>query len=162
MPTLFLPSTRTLWAIWYLRRNRVTTDHESSFQGITDNNKWTLVLSIFYVGYCMWMSFMVIFILLTSFVYRSSRNSCKQWAMCIIKSMNGFIMNHKHSSPTTYWRKPFVSHTSLSPIMRADSTISNSFFISLTFWGLASLSVTYAKGYAGLLVLRFVFELVLH
>jgi MFS family permease len=38
--------------------------------------------------------------------------------------------------------------------MRADSTISNSFFISLTFWGLASLSVTYAKGYAGLLVLR--------
>ena len=29
-----------------------------------------------------------------------------------------------------------------------------SFFISLTFWGLSSLSFTYAKGYAALLVLR--------
>ncbi|KAI0060014.1 MFS general substrate transporter [Artomyces pyxidatus] len=28
------------------------------------------------------------------------------------------------------------------------------FFLSLTFWGLASLSITYAKGYAALLVLR--------
>lgn len=29
-----------------------------------------------------------------------------------------------------------------------------SFFLSLTFWGLASLSIVYAKGYAALLVLR--------
>jgi hypothetical protein len=32
----------------------------------------------------------------------------------------------------------------------------NSFFLSLNFWGIASLSVVYAKGYAGLLVLRLV------
>lgn len=31
----------------------------------------------------------------------------------------------------------------------------SSFFLSLTFWGLASLSIVYAKGYPGLLVLRF-------
>ena len=29
-----------------------------------------------------------------------------------------------------------------------------SFFLSLSFWGIASLSVVYAKGFAGLLVLR--------
>jgi len=32
----------------------------------------------------------------------------------------------------------------------------HSFFMSLTFWGLASLSFVYAKGYAALLVLRYV------
>ncbi|KAH9848661.1 major facilitator superfamily domain-containing protein [Lenzites betulinus] len=54
--------------------------------GITANNKWTLALSIFYVGYLM-------------------------------------CLHH-------------------------------SFFLSLTWWGIASLSFVYAKGYAGLLVLR--------
>ncbi|KAF7342036.1 MFS general substrate transporter [Mycena venus] len=58
--------------------------------GITDNNKWTLVLSIFYVGY--------------------------------------FLQRYIGAN--------------------------RFFFLSLNFWGIASLSVVYAKGYAGLLVLR--------
>ena len=32
----------------------------------------------------------------------------------------------------------------------------SSFFLSLLFWGIASISFTYAKGYAALLVLRYV------
>ncbi|KAF9474852.1 MFS general substrate transporter [Pholiota conissans] len=60
--------------------------------GIVDNNKWTLVLSIFYVGYCL---------------LEMPANGANRF-----------------------------------------------FFLSLTFWGLSSLSVVYAKGYAGLLVLR--------
>ncbi|KAJ7326311.1 MFS general substrate transporter [Mycena albidolilacea] len=64
----------------------------------TDNNKWTLVLSIFYVGYCL---------------LEMPANILQRYI-----GANRF------------------------------------FFLSLTFWGIASLSVVYAKGYAGLLVLR--------
>ncbi|OCH88702.1 MFS general substrate transporter [Obba rivulosa] len=66
--------------------------------GITDNNKWTLVLSIFYVGYC-------------------------------LLEMPANVLQR---------------------YIGADRF----FFLSLTFWGLSSLSIVYAKGYAGLLVLR--------
>ncbi|KAF5325017.1 hypothetical protein D9619_009573 [Psilocybe cf. subviscida] len=66
--------------------------------GITNNNKWTLVLSIFYVGYC------------------------------LLEIPANILQRHIGAN--------------------------RFFFISLTFWGLASLSITYAKGYAGLLVLR--------
>ncbi|KAF8153184.1 MFS general substrate transporter [Crassisporium funariophilum] len=66
--------------------------------GITDNNKWTLALSIFYVGYC-------------------------------LLEMPANVLQ-RHIGANRF------------------------FFLSLTFWGLASLSVVYAKGYAGLLVLR--------
>ncbi|KAK7042317.1 MFS general substrate transporter [Favolaschia claudopus] len=66
--------------------------------GITDNNKWTLALSIFYVGYCL------------------LEMPCNVLQRYI--GANRF------------------------------------FFLSLNFWGIASLSMTYAKGYAALLVLR--------
>ncbi|KDR77295.1 hypothetical protein GALMADRAFT_66247 [Galerina marginata CBS 339.88] len=66
--------------------------------GITDNNKWTLALSIFYVGYC-------------------------------LLEMPANVLQ-RHIGANRF------------------------FFLSLTFWGLASLSFVYAKGYAGLLVLR--------
>ncbi|KAJ7859580.1 MFS general substrate transporter [Mycena leptocephala] len=66
--------------------------------GITDNNKWTLALSIFYVGYCL---------------LEMPANILQRYI-----GANRF------------------------------------FFLSLNFWGIASLSVVYAKGYAGLLVLR--------
>ncbi|KAJ7614611.1 major facilitator superfamily domain-containing protein [Mycena polygramma] len=66
--------------------------------GITNNNKWTLALSIFYVGYC-------------------------------LLEMPANILQ-RHIGANRF------------------------FFLSLTFWGIASLSVVYAKGYGGLLVLR--------
>ncbi|KAI8990724.1 MFS general substrate transporter [Trametes punicea] len=66
--------------------------------GITDNNKWTLALSIFYVGYC---------------ILEMPANVLQR---CI--GANRF------------------------------------FFLSLSWWGIASLSIVYAKGYASLLVLR--------
>ncbi|KAJ7177895.1 MFS general substrate transporter [Mycena filopes] len=66
--------------------------------GITTNNKYTLVLSIFYVGYC-------------------------------LLEMPANILQ-RHIGANRF------------------------FFLSLTWWGIASLSVVYAKGYAGLLVLR--------
>ncbi|KAF9564096.1 MFS general substrate transporter [Agrocybe pediades] len=66
--------------------------------GITSNSKWTLALSIFYVGYC-------------------------------LLEMPANVLQ-RHIGANRF------------------------FFLSLTFWGLASLSVVYAKGYAGLLVLR--------
>ncbi|KAH9474770.1 MFS transporter prlL [Psilocybe cubensis] len=66
--------------------------------GITDNNKWTLVLSIFYVGYC-------------------------------LLEMPANVLQ-RHIGANRF------------------------FFLSLTFWGLSSLSVVYAKGYGGILVLR--------
>ncbi|KAI0822431.1 major facilitator superfamily domain-containing protein [Trametes gibbosa] len=66
--------------------------------GITDNNKWTLALSIFYVGYC---------------ILEMPANVLQRYI-----GANRF------------------------------------FFLSLTWWGIASLSFVYAKGYAGLLVLR--------
>ncbi|KAJ3760004.1 MFS general substrate transporter [Lentinula raphanica] len=66
--------------------------------GITDNQKWTLALSIFYVGYC---------------AYR--------------------LKTH---------------------ILQRRIGANRFFFLSLTFWGLASLSFVYAKGYGGLLALR--------
>ncbi|KAF8902600.1 MFS general substrate transporter [Gymnopilus junonius] len=66
--------------------------------GITNNNKWTLALSIFYVGYC-------------------------------LLEMPANVLQ-RHIGANRF------------------------FFLSLTFWGLASLSVVYAKGYGGLLVLR--------
>ncbi|KAJ3826542.1 MFS general substrate transporter [Lentinula raphanica] len=66
--------------------------------GITDNNKWTLALSIFYVGYC------------------------------LLEIPANVLQRHIGAN--------------------------RFFFISLTFWGLSSLSIVYAKGYAALLVLR--------
>ncbi|KAF8958103.1 MFS general substrate transporter [Flammula alnicola] len=66
--------------------------------GITNNNKWTLALSIFYVGYC-------------------------------LLEMPANVLQ-RHIGANRF------------------------FFLSLTFWGLASLSVVYAKGYGGLLALR--------
>ncbi|KAJ7057141.1 MFS general substrate transporter [Mycena amicta] len=66
--------------------------------GITDNNKWTLALSIFYVGYCL---------------LEMPANVLQRYI-----GANRF------------------------------------FFLTLNFWGIASLSFVYAKGYAGLLVLR--------
>ncbi|KAI0325735.1 MFS general substrate transporter [Cubamyces sp. BRFM 1775] len=66
--------------------------------GITDNNKWTLALSIFYVGYC---------------ILEMPANVLQRYI-----GANRF------------------------------------FFLSLSWWGIASLSFVYAKGYAGLLVLR--------
>ncbi|KAJ6550729.1 MFS general substrate transporter [Mycena sp. CBHHK59/15] len=65
---------------------------------VTDNNKWTLALSVFYVGYC-------------------------------LLEMPANVLQ-RHIGANRF------------------------FFLSLTFWGIASLSVVYAKGYAGLLVLR--------
>ncbi|RDB17127.1 hypothetical protein Hypma_001651 [Hypsizygus marmoreus] len=66
--------------------------------GITNNDKWTLALSIFYVGYC-------------------------------LLEMPANVLQ-RHIGANRF------------------------FFMSLTFWGIASLSFVYAKGYAGLLVLR--------
>ncbi|EIW53507.1 MFS general substrate transporter [Trametes versicolor FP-101664 SS1] len=66
--------------------------------GITDNNKWTLALSIFYVGYC-------------------------------ILEMPANVLQ-RHIGANRF------------------------FFLSLTWWGIASLSFVYAKGYGGLLALR--------
>ena len=34
-----------------------------------------------------------------------------------------------------------------------------SFFLSLMWWGIASLSFVYAKGYGGLLALRYIFDI---
>ncbi|KAJ3829483.1 MFS general substrate transporter [Lentinula raphanica] len=66
--------------------------------GITDNQKWTLALSIFYVGYC-------------------------------LLEMPANVLQRRIGA-------------------------NRFFFLSLTFWGLASLSFVYAKGYGGLLALR--------
>ncbi|GLB39778.1 putative MFS general substrate transporter [Lyophyllum shimeji] len=66
--------------------------------GIINNNKWTLALSIFYVGYC-------------------------------LLEMPANILQRRIGA-------------------------NRFFFLSLTLWGIASLSFVYAKGYAGLLVLR--------
>ncbi|KAI0718583.1 MFS general substrate transporter [Cerioporus squamosus] len=66
--------------------------------GITNNNKWTLALSIFYVGYC-------------------------------LLEMPANVLQ-RHIGANRF------------------------FFLSLLFWGVSSLSFVYAKGYAGLLVLR--------
>ncbi|KAK7460853.1 hypothetical protein VKT23_008784 [Stygiomarasmius scandens] len=66
--------------------------------GITTNNKWTLALSIFYVGYC-------------------------------LLEMPANVLQ-RHIGANRF------------------------FFLSLTFWGLSSLSFIYAKGYGALLVLR--------
>ncbi|TBU24264.1 MFS general substrate transporter [Dichomitus squalens] len=66
--------------------------------GITNNNQWTLALSIFYVGYCL---------------LEMPANVLQRYI-----GANRF------------------------------------FFLSLTWWGLASLSFVYAKGYGGLLALR--------
>ncbi|KAE9410087.1 MFS general substrate transporter [Gymnopus androsaceus JB14] len=66
--------------------------------GIIDNQKWTLALSIFYVGYC-------------------------------LLEMPANVLQ-RHIGANRF------------------------FFLSLTFWGLSSLSFVYAKGYTALLVLR--------
>ncbi|PPQ92545.1 hypothetical protein CVT25_010378 [Psilocybe cyanescens] len=78
--------------------NAHVIDAFNSNFGITNNNKWTLVLSIFYVGYC-------------------------------LLEMPANVLQ-RHIGANRF------------------------FFLSLTFWGLSSLSVVYAKGYAGILVLR--------
>ncbi|KAJ3741020.1 MFS general substrate transporter [Lentinula detonsa] len=66
--------------------------------GIVNNNKWTLALSIFYVGYC------------------------------LLEIPANVLQRHIGAN--------------------------RFFFLSLTFWGLSSLSIVYAKGYIALLVLR--------
>ncbi|KAJ3888507.1 MFS general substrate transporter [Lentinula edodes] len=70
--------------------------------GITDNQKWTLALSIFYVGYC-------------------------------LLEMPANVLQRRIGANRLFY---------------------DSFFLSLTFWGLASLSFVYAKGYGALLALR--------
>ncbi|KAJ3979320.1 MFS general substrate transporter [Lentinula detonsa] len=67
-------------------------------KGIVNNNKWTLALSIFYVGYC------------------------------LLEIPANVLQRHIGAN--------------------------RFFFLSLTFWGLSSLSIVYAKGYIALLVLR--------
>ncbi|KAF9530602.1 MFS general substrate transporter [Crepidotus variabilis] len=69
--------------------------------GITSNQKWTVALSIFYVGYC------------------------------LLEMPANVLQRH-------------IGANRLQAF----------FFLSLTFWGLCSLSFVYAKGYAALLVLR--------
>ncbi|TFY79963.1 hypothetical protein EWM64_g4043 [Hericium alpestre] len=59
--------------------------------GITDNNKWTVALSVFYVGYC---------------------------------------------------------------LLEMPANVFQRFFMSLSFWGISSLSFVYSKGYSAFLVLR--------
>ncbi|KAF9029572.1 MFS general substrate transporter [Hymenopellis radicata] len=66
--------------------------------GITNNDKWTLALSIFYVGYCLL------------------------------------------EMPANVFQRYIGAN--------------RFFFLSLTWWGIASLSFVYAKGYGGLLALR--------
>ncbi|KAF5365235.1 hypothetical protein D9758_005403 [Tetrapyrgos nigripes] len=66
--------------------------------GVTSNDKWTLALSIFYVGYC-------------------------------LLEMPANVLQ-RHIGANRF------------------------FFLSLTWWGIASLSFVYAHGYGGLLVLR--------
>ncbi|KAI1792408.1 MFS general substrate transporter [Ganoderma leucocontextum] len=66
--------------------------------GITSNNKWTIALSIFYVGYC-------------------------------LLEMPANVLQ-RHIGANRF------------------------FFLSLTWWGITSLSFVYAKGYGGLLALR--------
>ncbi|KAL1731534.1 MFS general substrate transporter [Schizophyllum commune] len=66
--------------------------------GITSNAKWTLALSIFYVGYC-------------------------------LLEMPANVLQRRIGA-------------------------NRFFFLSLTWWGIASLSFVYAKGYGGLLALR--------
>ncbi|KAJ6454545.1 MFS general substrate transporter [Mycena vitilis] len=73
----------------------------TAFNENFNNNKWTLALSIFYVGYCL-----------------------------LEMPANSTTVLQRHIGANRF------------------------FFLSLTFWGIASLSVVYAKGYAGLLVLR--------
>ncbi|KAF5390522.1 hypothetical protein D9757_002591 [Collybiopsis confluens] len=82
----------------------VLTEFNENF-GITTNQKWTLALSIFYVGYCL-----------------------------LEMPANGRPSSSVHSGEFT------------SDVI--------SFFLSLTFWGLSSLSFVYAKGYGALLTLR--------
>jgi len=66
--------------------------------GITNNDKWTLALSIFYVGYC------------------------------LLEIPSNILQRYIGAN--------------------------RFFFLTLNFWGIASISFVYAKGYAGLLVLR--------
>ncbi|KAJ7481694.1 MFS general substrate transporter [Mycena latifolia] len=83
------------FSLFYSGNAHTLTEFNKNF-GITNNNKWTLALSIFYVGYC----------------------------------ESSFSLLQRYIGANRF------------------------FFLSLTFWGIASLSVVYAKGYAGLLVLR--------
>ena len=89
---------------------------------------------------------------------RSSGNTCKQWAantFCMVSpfTRSGYLtLNTQYYSDTLVLidcKCAFLDHA-----MRAHACVF-SFFLSLTFWGLASLSIVYAKGYPGLLVLRF-------
>lgn len=66
--------------------------------GVTNNQKWTLALSVFYIGYC-------------------------------LLEMPANVLQRRIGA-------------------------NKFFFMSLSFWGLSSLSFVYAKGYVGLLVLR--------
>ncbi|TRM66877.1 MFS general substrate transporter [Schizophyllum amplum] len=78
--------------------NAHTLDEFNENFGVTTNAKWTLALSIFYVGYC-------------------------------LLEMPANVLQRRIGA-------------------------GRFFFLSLTWWGIASLSFVYAKGYAGLLVLR--------
>ncbi|KAJ3779007.1 MFS general substrate transporter [Lentinula raphanica] len=85
--------------------------------GITDNQKWTLALSIFYVGYCL-----------------------------LEMPANGHLFSLALKSA-------FLTRVTTAVLQRRIGA-NRFFFLSLTFWGLASLSFVYAKGYGGLLALR--------
>ncbi|EED84141.1 predicted protein [Postia placenta Mad-698-R] len=74
--------------------------------GVTNNQKWTLALSVFYIGYC-------------------------------LLEMPANVLQRRIGA---------------NRVVCSDEDLS--FFMSLSFWGLSSLSFVYAKGYVGLLVLR--------
>ncbi|PPQ69672.1 hypothetical protein CVT24_001205, partial [Panaeolus cyanescens] len=84
--------------------------------GITNNNKWTLALSIFYVGYCL-----------------------------LEMPANGIF---------SFGRKMLSDKSHSLIVLQRRIGANRFFFLSLTFWGLSSLSFVYAKGYGAVLALR--------
>ncbi|KAJ3561686.1 hypothetical protein NP233_g10043 [Leucocoprinus birnbaumii] len=99
--------------------------------GITTNSKWTLALGIFYVGYC----------LLEMPANSKAAYAIKVQRKLIYLSTTAIHRGQQIVRLKYLWPGQPRSH-------------SCSFFLSLTFWGLSSLSFVYAKGYAALLVLR--------
>lgn len=105
-------------------------------QGIHDNNQWTLALSIFYVGYCLLE------------MPANGTYACRMIHI-LLSFMRLCIVLQRHIGAN----RLFVFHCHGVSVYIPDIHMV-SFFMSLTFWGLSSLSMVYAKGYGGLLALR--------